>query len=66
MYFIYFPGNPNPLPGMGDDDRRAARYFIQRSALRIVDAGQQYRRILDEYRPEDVSILMLLLLVIYD
>ena len=54
-YFPFFPGNPNPRTGMLDDQRRAARYRVQRTALRRTSDILDYRRILDQYRPEDVS-----------
>ena len=56
-YFVYFPGNSNPSIDASRDVRRAGRYMIDRTRLQTLDNALYYRRVLDAYRPEDVSYL---------
>jgi len=56
QYFMYFPGNPNPVEGTADYQRHACRYNIDRTRVQSTQSATHYRRILDEYRPEDVCI----------
>ena len=55
LHFPYFPGNPNLDVNSQEATARVSRYSTGRAPLRQKRTLQQYRRILDEYAPEDVS-----------
>ncbi|KAL8143049.1 hypothetical protein V2J09_016081 [Rumex salicifolius] len=63
QYFMYFLGNPNPVLGTTDNKRRARRYHIDRMRLQTMKNAMHYRRILDEYRSENVGLRILVYVI---